>query len=434
MSTIADAHLGRLRSDHAGVHARVVRRIVPFLLICYICSYLDRINVGFAKLQMASDLHFSESAYGLGAGIFFIGYFLFEVPSNLMMMRTGPRFWIGRIMVTWGIVSGATMFVRDEYSYYALRLLLGVAEAGFIPAVLYYLSCWVPSAAKGRATALFMMGIPIAGILGGPLSGWILKGFDQVGGLAGWRWMFVIEAVPTVLAGLFAFKWLDDSPSSARWLTPAERRDLDEQLASESKGKALQSTRDGLTSGRVWALSALYISYSMGLYAISFWLPSVIAQSGVNDPASVGMLTALPYLAALVTMFLVGRSSDHFHERRWHLALPSLAGAAGLVISVVFAHDTTLSLVGLTIAAAGIITCVPQFYCIPPAILGGSAAAMGLALANSIGCLAGFVSPYMIGWIKDATGSTGIGLIVVAGFLVAGALGALAVPRKLVNG
>lgn len=432
MSTLAST-LASTRAPMSETNSAVVRRIVPFLLLCYICSYLDRINVGFAKLQMASDLRFSETAYGLGAGIFFIGYVLFEVPSNMMMVRTGPRFWIGRIMITWGVISGATMFIQGETSYYILRFALGVAEAGFIPAVIYYLGCWVPSAAKGRATSLFMLGIPIAGILGGPLSGWILHGMDGVAGLAGWRWMFVLEAIPTVAAGIMAFKWLDDSPDQAKWLTPAQRIELKNELARESQGKALHSTRDGLLSGKVWALAVLYISFNMGLYAVSFWLPTIIAQSGVTDPASVGMLTAIPYVAAFVTMMLVGRSSDRMRERRWHLAVPSFVGALGLVTAVTYSDNPTIALVGMAVAAAGIITCIPQFYVLPSAILSGNAAAMGLAVANSIGCIAGFASPYMIGAIKDATGSTSVGLIVVAGILVLGAAGALLIPKSLVN-
>jgi len=433
MSTVYSATQPSSVDQPSDVQARVLRRIVPFLLLCYVCSYLDRINVGFAKLQMARELRFSETAYGLGAGIFFISYFLFEVPSNMAMMRTGARFWIGRIMVTWGLISGATMFIQSETSYYTMRFLLGVAEAGFIPAVLYYLSCWIPSKTKGQATAIFMMGIPLSGILGGPLSGGIIQGFDGVAGLSGWRWMFILEAIPTVLAGLFAFKWLSDSPAKAKWLSPLERAQLTAELEADGKTKLLHSTRDGLTDKRVWGLSVLYIFYSMGLYAISFWLPSIIQQSGASDPLTVGSLAAIPYSTALITMLLVGRSSDRTRERRWHLALPALAGAAGLCISVRFATDPTLGLIGLAIAASGIITCVPQFYCLPPAILGGSAAAMGFAVANSIGCLAGFVSPYMIGWIKDSTGSTDAGLLLVAACLVVGALGALSVPKAMVN-
>jgi MFS family permease len=417
----------------AALHERVVRRIVPFLLLCYIFSYLDRINVGFAKLQMASELHFSETAYGLGAGIFFLGYFLFEVPSNMVMLRTGPRFWIGRIMITWGLVSGAMMFIQNETSYYVLRFLLGVAEAGFIPAVIYYLNCWIPSSAKGKATALFMTGIPIAGMLGGPLSGLILKDMHHLAGLSGWRWMFLLEAVPSILAGLFAFWWLDDVPACARWLSASERAALSAEIETESRGKPLHSPRDGLLSLKVWGLSALYISYSMGLYAISFWLPSIIAQSGFADPALIGLLTAVPFVAALATMLAVSASSDRRRERRWHLALPSLAGAVGLAISVAFAHVPALAIFGLTVASAGIITCVPQFYCLPPALLGGGAAAIGFAIANSVGCLAGFVSPSMIGAIKDATGSTAAGLLVVAACLLLGAGGALLVPKALVN-
>jgi sugar phosphate permease len=414
-------------------YAKIFLRLIPFLLFCYICSYLDRINVGFAKLQMVRELGFSETAYGLGAGIFFIGYFLFEIPSNIIMLRTGPRFWIGRIMITWGLVSGAMMFVRSETAFYMLRFLLGLAEAGFIPGVLYYLNCWFPAKAKGRATALFMTGIPLSGIIGAPLSGWILHGLQGVGGLSGWQWVFLVEAVPTLLAGAACFAWLDNSPETAKWLTPGEKASIAAEHLGENADKQLHSLRDGLFNRRIWYLSLLYTMFTMGLYAISFWLPSIIGQSGVADPVSVGLLTAMPYGAALVTMWIVGRSSDRRGERRWHLSVPACLGAGGLVFSVMFSHDITMAIIGLTLATAGIITCIPQFYVIPPMLLGGSAAAAGLALINSVGNLAGFVSPFLLGYVKDATGTTAVGLLVVAACLLVGATCVLLIPKALVN-
>lgn len=414
-------------------YGRIFRRLIPFLLFCYLCSYLDRINVGFAKLQMVRELGFSETTYGLGAGIFFIGYFLFEVPSNIIMLRTGARFWIGRIMVTWGLISGAMMFIHSESIFYLLRFMLGFAEAGFIPAVLYYLSCWFPAKERGKATALFMTGIPIAGMIGGPLSGWILVGLDGASGLSGWQWMFLIEAVPTLIAGLLCFAWLDDSPEKAAWLTAEEKANIALDHREESGTKQLHSMRDGLLNRRVWYLSILYAMFTMGLYAISFWLPSIIGQLGVKDPAKVGLLTAIPYTAALLTMYVVGRSSDRQRERRWHLSGPALIGAAGLICSVVFSNDFTLAMVALTVATAGILTCVPQFYVIPPTILGGRAAAVGLAVANSVGNLAGFVSPYMLGYVKDVTGTTTIGVLIVAGCLIVGGACVQLLPRALVN-
>lgn len=429
----ADVVVGRLEQPivREETYKRIFVRLIPFLLFCYICSYLDRINVGFAKIQMMSELKFSETAYGLGAGIFFIGYFLFEVPSNIIMTRTGARFWIGRIMLTWGIISGFMMVVQTELHFYVLRFLLGIAEAGFIPGVLYYLSCWFPAKARGRATSMFMMGIPLAGIIGAPLSGWLLHSMSGTAGLSGWQWVFIIEAIPTLIAGIACFFWLDNDPAVAKWLTAAEKDQLVADLRAENDAKKFSSTRDGFTSPQVWYLSMLYVMFTMGLYAISFWLPSIIGQSGVKDPLTIGLLTSIPYLAALVMMFFVGRSSDRRNERRYHLVLPALLGAFGLCVSVVFADSTVPAMIGLTLATAGILTCIPQFYNVPPLMLAGSAAAVGLAVINSIGNLAGFVSPYLIGYVKDQAGSTSAGVLIVAGCLVLGAIGVLRIPGNL---
>jgi MFS family permease len=415
------------------VYGRLTRRLIPMLLFCYVCSYLDRVNVGFAKLQMLGDLNFSETVYGLGAGIFFIGYVLFEVPSNLIMIRVGARFWIGRIMVTWGLISAAMIFVKSPASFYVLRFLLGIAEAGLIPAALYYLSTWFPAQRRGKATALFMFGIPLSGVIGGPLSGWIIGSLSHAGGLAGWQWMFLIEALPAVIGGIVAYFYLNDSAAAAPWLSDDEKSIIASDLAAEARQKSLHSIRQGLTDGKIWYLSGLYMAFTMGLYAVSFWLPSIIRSSGVKDPLSVGLLTAIPYAAALPAMYFTGRSSDRSHERRWHLAGPALLGALGLIVSVHFATETAYAMVALTLATAGILTCIPQFYTLLPAILGGAAAAMGFALANSVGSIAGFISPYLLGYVKDLTGSTNNGVLIIAACLVLGGGLVFFVPAKLVN-
>ncbi|GJE61502.1 MFS transporter [Methylobacterium trifolii] len=417
----------------AAVYAKLLRRLIPFLLLCYVAAYLDRVNVGFAKLQMLSDLKFSESVYGLGAGVFFIGYALFEVPSNMVMVRVGARVWIGRIMVTWGLVSAAMMFVTSPTSFYLLRFLLGVAEAGFIPAIIYYLTIWFPATHRGKASAMFLGGIPLSGMIGGPLSGWIMTAFHQSGGLAGWQWMFLIEGLLAVVLGVICFFYLADDIDSAKWLNAEEKAQIKADVASEAREKPLHSAREGLTSGRVWLLSCTYFFFTMGLYGISFWLPTIIKDSGVKDPLDVGLLTAIPYTGALIAMILVGRSSDRMRERRWHLALPALVGAVGLALSVLVAQNTVLALAALTVGAMGMLTCIPQFYTLAPAILSGAAAAMGLAVANSVGSVAGFVSPYLLGWVKDATGNTGNGVMVLGATLVVGAVLVFANPAKLVN-
>lgn len=433
MNTAHAIGTGTPVANRDSVYKRVSWRLIPFLLFCYLCSYLDRINVGFAKLQMLDDLKFSETVYGLGAGIFFVGYVIFEIPSNLVMLRTGARFWIARIMVTWGILSGLTMLVQTPMQFYIVRFLLGAAEAGFIPAILYYLTIWYPSDRRGKVTALFLAGIPLAGMLGGPLSGWIMTAFHGSYGLSGWQWMFFIEAVPTVIAGVFAYFYLDDSAEKANWLSDAEKKLIAKDLTEEARGKALHSVRDGLTNPRVWLLAFIYFFFTMGLYGVSFWLPSIIRASGVTDPLDIGLLTAIPFTAALITMYLVGRSSDARRERRWHLAVPAVVGAIGLIFSAVYDTNTAFAMIALTVATAGIITCVPQFYTLPPAILTGAAAAMGIAVANSIGSIAGFISPYLLGFIKDATGSTNGGVITLAAALVVGAILVFTVPSKLVD-
>ena len=404
------------------VYDRLSRRIMPMLLFCYVCAYLDRINVGF-----------SEATYGLGAGIFFVGYVAFEIPSNFVMVKVGARYWIGRIMVTWGLISGAMLFVKSPTVFYILRFLLGVAEAGLIPAVLYYMSTWFPDDRRGKATAFFMSGIPLSGMLGGPVSGWIITNMHQVGGLSGWQWMFLIEAVPAVLGGLFCFFYLDDSPAKAAWLSQPDRDLVAADLAREAKNKPLHSVRQGLLDRKVWYLSALYMSFTMGLYAVSFWLPSIIKASGVKTALSVGLLTAIPYAATLPVMYFVGRSSDRLRERRFHLALPAIVGACGLLVSVRYAQDTTLAMIALTVATAGILTCFPQFYTLPPTITSGGAAAMGFAVANSVGSVAGFISPYLLGYVADLTGSTNNGVLVIAACLLLGGALVFAVPAKLVN-
>ena len=415
-------------------YTKIRWRLLPLLLACYVCAYLDRVNVGFAKLQMLQKLGFSETVYGLGAGIFFVGYVIFEVPGNLVMMRFGPRAWIARILITWGLISGLTMLVRSPLAFYIMRFLLGVAEAGFAPAVLYVLMIWFPSNLRGRATAIFLAGIPIAGILGSPLSGVLIHSLDGVAGLAGWQWMFVVEAMPAIVLGIVCFYALDDSIAAAKWLTPEEKRFAADLVARDVRPTASHSIREGLADRRLWGLSFTYFFFTMGLYGVSFWLPSIIKDSGVTDPLRVGLLTAIPYGGALVTMFLVGRSSDRTRERRWHLILPALAGATGLVVSVVYAHDTMLALAALTVAASGIVTCIPQFFVLPPLILTGAAAAVGLAVVNSVGSVAGFVSPYLLGWVKDLTGSTSDGVLVLACALLIGAALIFAIPAHQVNG
>jgi len=399
-------------------YRRVTWRLIPFLFACYVAAYLDRVNVGFAKLQMLDELGMSETAYGIGAGIFFLGYFLFEVPSNLILHRVGARTWIARIMITWGILSAATMFVASAEWFYLLRFLLGIAEAGFFPGIVLYLSQWYPASRRGRVMALFMTAVAISGVIGGPVSGWILDRFAGVNGWAGWQWLFLLEAIPAVLLGIMVYFYLDDSIEQARWLSAEERALLLARLHAEGIGMEHRSVGETLRNRRVLLLSGLYFSFVMGLYGLAFWLPQLIRTLGVQEAWRVGVWSAVPYAVAAVSMVLVAVSSDHRGERRWHLALSALVGAAGLVAAGLSRTQELAGMVAFSVAAAGILSIMPVFWTIPTSFLRGASAAAGIAVINSIGNLAGFLSPYMIGAVTDATGEATMALYVLAGFLV----------------
>ncbi|MHB9757696.1 MFS transporter [Streptomyces sp. BYX5S] len=432
-TTVPTADTPELARENA-VFRKVVRRIVPFLILCYVVSYLDRVNVGFAKLQMSSDLGFSEAAYGLGAGLFFIGYFFFEVPSNLLMQKVGARTWIARIMISWGVVSAAFAFVDSEATFYVLRFLLGAAEAGFYPGVILYCTYWFPSQRRARVIAMFMSAIPVAGIFGNPLSGWIMDVFDDTAGWNGWQWLFVVEAVPAVVIGVICLFYLDNGVRDATWLTDEEKSVVERALEADSAhhtvhGRAL----DAFRNAKVWLMCLIYFCFVMGQYALTFWMPTFVESTGVEGGLAIGALSAVPYLAALVAMNLFGFSADKRRERRWHLVIPSLMGAVGFSMAASFTGSTALALIALSIAAAGVLTCAPLFWSLPTAFLGGTAAAAGLAAINSVGNLAGFVSPYMIGALKDATGSTAIPMYVLALALVIGAAAVLTTKKDVVN-
>lgn len=415
-------------------YRKIAFRLMPFLMLCYFCAYLDRVNVGFAKLQMMSDLQFSEAVYGLGAGIFFIGYFLCEVPSNIVLHKVGARRWIARIMITWGILSGCFAFVQTEWQFYTLRFLLGVAEAGLAPGLLLYLTYWFPSYRRARMTVLWFIAIPISGMIGGPLSGLIMDRMSGVHGWFGWQWMFVIEAIPTVLVGLLVLAVLKDSVQDANWLTQDEKNLVKQELAQDNQHKeGHASVKEFIADKRLWLLTGIYFCVVMGQYAITFWLPTLIRNSGISDNWHIGLLTSLPYMCAIVVMILAGRSGDHFQERRWHLIIPMCAGAIALTFATLFASNLTLSLICLCIAASGVLTASSLFWMLPTNFLGGVSAAAGIAAVNSFANLAGFCSPYLIGWITTNTGSNAIGMFLITAVLIFGASLVLRVPAKLVN-
>ncbi len=415
-------------------YRKIAFRLMPFLMLCYFCAYLDRVNVGFAKLQMMSDLQFSEAVYGLGAGIFFIGYFLCEVPSNIVLHKVGARRWIARIMITWGILSGCFAFVQTEWQFYTLRFLLGVAEAGLAPGLLLYLTYWFPSYRRARMTVLWFIAIPISGMIGGPLSGLIMDRMSGVHGWFGWQWMFVIEAIPTVLVGLLVLAVLKDSVQDANWLSQDEKNLVKQELAQDNQHKeGHASVKEFIADKRLWLLAGIYFCVVMGQYAITFWLPTLIRNSGISDNWHIGLLTSLPYMCAIVVMLLAGRSGDHFQERRWHLIIPMCAGAIALTLATLFASNLTLSLICLCIAASGVLTASSLFWMLPTNFLGGVSAAAGIAAVNSFANLAGFCSPYLIGWVTTNTGSNAIGMFLITAVLIFGASLVLRVPAKLVN-
>ncbi|TPB75431.1 MFS transporter [Burkholderia pseudomallei] len=416
-------------------YRKVFWRIVPFLMLCYVVAYLDRVNVGFAKLQMSQDLAFSETVFGLGAGIFFLGYFLFELPSNMLMHRIGARIWIARIMITWGLLSALFAFVKTPTQFYVLRFLLGLAEAGFYPGVILYLTYWFPTHRRAKIIAVFMSAIPVSGIFGNPLSGWIMERFHGGSGFHGWQWMFVIEAVPAIAIGIATILYLDNNIRGAKWLTEREKKLLADEIEAQphERDKHAHSLSTVLRDPRTWWMSLIYFTFVTGQYGLTFWMPTLVKSTGITDTLRIGLLSAIPFAFAIVAMNLFGRSADKRRERRWHLIVPALMGTVGFSVAAAYSHNTTVSILFLSIAACGVLTCAPLFWSLPTAFLAGTGAAAGIAIINSIGNLAGFASPYLIGYLKDATSSTSAGMYVLAAMLVIGALAVWLTPAKLVN-
>jgi MFS family permease len=414
------------------LYRKVARRVIPVLFVCYIAAYLDRVNVGFAKLQMQADVpQISDAVYGLGAGIFFLGYFIFEVPSNILLEKVGARFWIARIMVSWGIVSCLMIFVNSPWMFYSLRLLLGIAEAGFFPGVILYLTYWFPSRRRGEMTALFMLAVALTGVIGAPLSGWILHQFSGTTGLRGWQMLFLLEGIPSIVLGIFVPWLLANGVRSAQWLNEDEKRLLEQNLQAEEAHK-MDLPLSGIFFNPLLILfAAIYFCSVMGLYGTGFWIPQLIKNTGVTDPLYLGLLTAIPYSFGAIAMVVLGRSSDRSGERRLHFALASFLGAVGIVISNLFRQNTLIAMVGLTIATLGILATLPLFWPMPTALLAGTSAAAGLAWINSLGNLAGFFGPSIVGWFADLTTRSDYGLYVVAAALVLGSILVLSfVPPK----
>ncbi|MEH2480724.1 ACS family tartrate transporter-like MFS transporter [Nitrobacteraceae bacterium AZCC 2146] len=418
----------------AELETRVLRkitlRIVPFVMLLYFIAFIDRVNIGFAALTMNKDLGFSPTVFGFGAGIFFLGYFLFEVPSNLILDKVGARIWIARVMITWGLISGAMAFVQGSTSFYVLRFLLGAAEAGFFPGIILYLSFWFLARQRAAVTAIFMAAAPLSTVLGSPLSGALLEMHGLLG-LSGWQWMFIIEAIPALILGVVVLFYMTDRPEQAKWLSDEERNWLVTTMnaeAAKKAGKASHSVWRGLADLRVIALSLVYFGTSAGLYTLGIWAPQIIKEFGLTS-MQVGFLNALPGVVAVVAMVLWARHSDRSGERTWHVVGACLLASFGLVLAG-FAGSVIAVLLALTLVNVGISSAKPPLWSMPTMFLSGSAAAAGIATINSIGNLGGFVGPAMIGWIKDLTGSFRGGLFFVAGLLVLSAVLTLVLARS----
>ena len=416
----------------AKAYSKVDWRLIPFLFLCYILAYLDRVNVGFAKLQMVKDLSLSDAAFAFGAGIFFIGYFFFEVPSNILLKKFGARVWIARIMISWGVISSAMMFVHSERMFYVMRFLLGIAEAGFFPGIIFYLTLWYPSRLRSTRTALFVSAIAVSGVLGNPISGAIMDSLSGTAGLAGWQWLFLFEGIPSILVGFWVFFYLDSSILDSKWLTAEEKDVLAKNLESEEKHKSEVHLSDAFKSGKVWALCAIYFTLMIGLYGISFWLPTIVKAFGVKGYLRIGLITAIPYFVAVVGMLLISRSSDRTGERRLHYVINVTAGAIGLILSGIFASNPYLSIAFLSIGTLGVIGSMPVFWPIPSAFLAGTASAAGIGLVNSIGNLGGYFGPQVPIWAKNFSTDPSAALYVIAAVLVVGAvLTFFLIPKNL---
>jgi D-galactonate transporter len=414
---------------------RITRRLIPFLILLFVVNYLDRTNVAMAKLQMLGDTHINEAVYGLGAGLFFIGYFLFEVPSNMILERVGARRWIARIMITWGIICSAMMFVRGAHSFYWLRFLLGAAEAGFFPGIILYLTYWIPSRHRASVMAAFLTSTAISGIIGNPLAGILMK-MDGILNLHGWQWLFLLEGLLPVGLGVVTWILLPDRPIHAKWLSEDDRAWIEQELDREREtggsaaGHHVAELTDALKDTRLWLLSVIYFLLIMGLYGFIYWLPTIVKTATHTTDLEVGFLCAIPNVIATIAMILVARHADRHDERRKHVAACAIVAALGVTV-VAQVHAPIPTLLALSLAAIGIFSSLGPFWALSTRFLRSRAAAGGIAIVNSIGALAGFVSPSVIGYAKNKTGSVSAGLYVVAASLIAGAIAVMLIPKAV---
>ena len=394
------------REDNDALVRKVAWRLMPLIMVCYLFAFFDRINISFAKFQLQGALSLSDTAYGLGASLFVIGYVIFEVPSNLLLYRVGARRWIARIMISWGLATSAMVFVSNEWQFYALRFIVGAMEAGFAPGVLYYLTLWFPESFRGRATSLLFLASAMAGLVGAPVSGLILGQMNGVLGQPGWHWLFLIGGLPCLPLGWLVLRRFQDRVEDAHWLSAAERSELAAQVkepGAHAKGGTLWSA---IRTPGFLVLGLVYFLIQVGSYGLNFWAPHLIRNSGIANPTTIGLLTAVPYVFGAICMVVVGRVSDASGERRKYVATLLVAAAAGFFAAGMFDKHTALLVVALAVMGGGVVASIPAFWALPPRLLTGAGAAGGIALINTLGQLGGIVSPVMVGRIKDATGTT----------------------------
>jgi MFS family permease len=406
---------------------------MPLLFTCYLFAHLDRINIGFAKMQMSSDLQFSDTVYGFGAGLFFVSYALFGLPSNLALDRVGPRRWIAALMMVWGVLSTSMLFIENAFEFYALRFLLGMAEAGFFPGILVLLNRWYPAARRAQVTALFAIAVPMAGVIGGPLSGAILENFHDVAGIRGWQWMFLIEGAPVILLGIIVLKFLPDALENVTWLSAEQKCSLLEQFEREEEKKSITSYGGIFKAPRTWLLVLIYFAVMLAVNTLAFWMPTLIHGSGVASDSDVGLLSAIPYVAGCLFMIACGHSSDRNRERRWHLCVPLLLSAIGIALAGMLAANPLGVMCGLVLAGMGASAALPMFWQLPAAYLSKSTQSAGIALISSLGSIASFLTPYLIGWTRDTTHSASLALYVLAALIVCGAFLVLRTDAAIVN-
>jgi D-galactonate transporter len=418
--------------DESRIVSKIAWRVMPLIMVCYLFAFFDRINISFAKFSLQADLGLSDTAYGLGAGLFVVGYVLFEVPSNLMLYKVGARRWIARIMVSWGIATALMAFVQTEWQFYALRFLIGAMEAGFAPGVLYYLTLWFPAAYRGRITSMLFLASSFAGLLGAPVSGLVLSHMDGVLAMRGWHWLFLVGGLPCIVLGGIVLKVLKDRIEDAHWLAPEERALLSASITQQNRNIAGHSLMGALKTPGFLMLGLVYFLIQVSSYGLNFWAPHMIRSSGITESTTIGLLTAVPYLCGAIAMVVVGRVSDRSGERRKFVIGLMVLAAAGFLCAGLFDKQTAMLVMALAMMGAGVVAAIPAFWALPPKLVTGAGAAAGIALINTLGQLGGIVSPVVVGRIKDVTGSTTPALYLIGGLaLVCAALLMFAMPAEL---